>query len=458
MLTPLLIVSLLITVVIYILIIRNIAEGDKLTAVLIAFVAVLFVLGIFLSHFFKQSGNISLLMGSNIIYIIMGVIILFAIFRLFSKKEGIERRNLLYLFPIAMLIMFSIPIVFFYFQQKGDAIAGAKIGEYLGIISVVMIMISIFGLKAEGEGKETERKRKREKFENPFRELLDFVEKKKIFLFLILVPLTYSVGHLIIYYPETPKEILLSDYRNYTVEKHETYAKIDVTLPPETDNLEVTLVVLFDRGHYERKVLVRDNITKVIYIEKVKGEYFTGIKNIFSMMGLYNFWLPMFIVFLLVYAILGKVLVISTKEGEVKELVGKDVRILIAFSIAIIFGASSWATKFVSTYLPYIGMGLVLILGIGMIISFIFPKGIAEITSNPIVKNTLLYIGFSIFLVALLFAAATVAGKSPGELMTAPVYEDLTFGDILIFGLFVGWIAVMIIPKIIELLVGGEKK
>ncbi len=451
------IMTVLVTSIIFFLIMNYIKEERKGMAALIMFIALMVLLGIGASRYIgtTEVGIPKAFLGT-IPYVIALILTLFLIAKVIGTEKKIGK--FLFFFSVSVLLIVLSPVAF-YMNVYRDPEMAVRISNILSILAIVMIILGLFTMKSgegtpsgkgsrEGErGGERKMGRRKKEIKNPFEKVIKEARKRGILLLLLLIPSVYSVGYIILYYPEPPTEILIPNYNNYSVEKHDTYAKITVQMPPGKDYVELTLICLFEKGHYKKSVVLMENETKVLRITGVSEEPTMGLRNLFSAMGLYNFWLPMFIVFLLVYAILGKVLVV--KEGEeIREVVGKDVRILIAFSISLIFGASSWATKFVTSYLPYIGAGLIAILGIGMLLSFALPGGLSEAVSNETIRNFLIFISFYIFIISILIGIGGVFGMSVSEVLSIPVYEELTLGDVMVLIAIFGVPLSIALPKI----------
>ncbi len=457
--SPYFMVGIGVAIIAYIAMLRGLKGEDKISPMLSALGIIIIFSGLTLPSFLNFTENPRYmfltigLMGFGV------VVVLYSFLRLWAKgeEEGEKRPSLIYLYLIAVFLLIIAPVVFFYLFNSGNPGMAYNISNILVGVSLLLMIMSVFGLSSfswsssESEESESESggRSTKKKVKNPFRDLIKWAEKKGIFksiLLLTLIPFTLSLGYIIIYYPETPQSIVISNYNNYTISyMGENYAKITVEFPRETSTLDLTLVVLFREGHYEREILLSDNDTKVVYVKKIEGTYTVGIKNLFSTVGLYNFWLPMMIVFLIVYGLLAKILVVE-EGGQFKPLVGKDVRILIAFAIALIFGASSMATRFVSSYLPYIGMGIIAIIGIALIFSLIFPRGLfGAVEKSKFFRIFIYYISFWLVIISLIAAIAPLAGTSLLEIMGQIVYKEYTLFDFLVTFAILLFIIIVII-------------
>ena len=124
--------------------------------------------------------------------------------------------------------------------------------------------------------------------------------------------------------------------------------------------------------------------------------------------GFFDFILPFVLFFSIFFGILDKSKIFGDR---------KDINSLIAFVIAFITAAASWAVKLVSSFLPYVGIIAIILLGALLLAGMVTPN-LEEALRSKYVKwgaGIFIVIAIGYALVSVLFPGAGVS-LSPADI------------------------------------------
>lgn len=153
---------------------------------------------------------------------------------------------------------------------------------------------------------------------------------------------------------------------------------------------------------------------------------FPGTMQLIHDMGIVDFFLPFLLVFAIVYGILDRSQIFGAERH--------DINAVIAMCIGFIFGLTGWAVSATQTFLPWVGVIAIALLGFLILISMFYPD-FEAITKNEKLRKYSTYLIAIVLMLVLadIFGFFTIFSPSDegmGELIGVIIVLGIIFGAI----------------------------
>ncbi len=160
-----------------------------------------------------------------------------------------------------------------------------------------------------------------------------------------------------------------------------------------------------------------------------------GTIQLLKDIGMIDFFLPFLLVFAIVYGILERAQVFGADRH--------DINAVIAMVIGFMFGVTGWAVRAAQSFLPWVGILSIFILGILVLVAMFFPDFFEIMGSDK--YATYRHIGAIVAIIVLVLVILDMFGvfKKTGSVGSSELWGQLI--GLIIFGvIFVGSLAFLI--------------